>query len=176
LSRNVKQLQRYDFHGSYYLYFSLFKPQNNLKMKRTIIISAIALYWIAVLVWWYIKVYRSRKKLDLPLPMENKFKIDAFRYVVYFCTPLLLPFHLIVKLIDEPGKMRLKNDPNMPGPVPKNVRFFLRADRVIDRHDDDGEVMSLEEYNEKYHTRYTYKDIYGRRYVKKYLGGKDLEF
>ncbi|MCR5013473.1 MAG: hypothetical protein K6A28_01715 [Bacteroidales bacterium] len=144
-------------------------------MKRTIIISAIALYWIAALVWWYCTVYRSRKKLGLPLPLENKFKIAAFQYVVYFITPLLLPFHLIIKLFDEPGKMRFKNDPNMPGPLPQGARYFLRADRVVDRTDDNY-VMSLEEYNEKHHTQYRYKDIYGRRYVKKYLDGKDLEF
>lgn len=144
------------------------QTNNNISMITVLIISGIALYWLGVLVWWFFKVYNSRRSQGLPLPLEGNYKFDFFRHIVYFLIPVLFPFHLIEKLIESIRQRRIDKNPNMPGPVPKYMRGFLFPNRVIDRANDNT-VMTLTEYNEKYHTQYTYQDIYGKRYVKKYL-------
>lgn len=45
-----------------------------------------------------------------------------------------------------------------PRPIPKNIRHYLKDGLVVDN---DGQVLSIEEYNQLHNTSYNLEDVYG---------------
>lgn len=61
---------------------------------------------------------------------------------------------------------------NRPRPTGRNLRHFIKLDRVLDEN---GNLVSLEEYNQKHNTNFTPEQVYGKRFVKKTIAQEQKE-
>ena len=61
---------------------------------------------------------------------------------------------------------------NRPRPTGRNLRHFIKLDRVLDEN---GNLVTLAEYNQKHNTNFTPEQVYGKRFVKKTIAQEQKE-
>lgn len=61
---------------------------------------------------------------------------------------------------------------NRPRPTGRNLRHFIKLDRVLDEN---GNLVTLAEYNQKHNTNFTPEQVYGKRFVKKAMAQEQKE-
>ena len=49
-----------------------------------------------------------------------------------------------------------------PKPIPKNIRRFIKPDRVLDEN---NSAMSIDEYNQTHLSNFSLEQVYGKKYV-----------
>lgn len=123
----------------------------------------IAAYWLLAIATCYtvrhINGKREKNKAMRSLIGEKPMKKKVVEHVsIWLLMPLCVP---LLPIVFFPyGKVFGKRKRG-PRPVPKKFRAAIKRDRVFD---EDGECMSISDYNIKHGTEYTLDDVYGKGY------------
>ena len=89
--------------------------------------------------------------LSLPKGWYKKHVHTSWQTVLFV---LMSPIYPIAWVVRTYRNHRYRNRPR---PVPKKFRKWLKSDLVIDGRD----TVTIEEYNQRHHTSYTLRDVYG---------------
>lgn len=120
-------------------------------------IIILAIYWIASYALFYANIYWNNKESFKNIMKE---RIKTWEHIVFaLLSPLVFPMIIVFLLYKVFQYLYYKNRPK---PMPKSKRKFLREDCVLDKN---NTVISIQEYNYKYGTKYTLDDVYGKGYT-----------
>lgn len=90
-------------------------------------------------------------------------KTKETAWFLLFVSALVAP--IMVPLLIAGGVYRLYRkirNQKRPKPIPKNIRRFIKPDRVLDEN---NSAMSIDEYNQTHLSNFSLEQVYGKKYV-----------